>query len=129
MNTLRIGALCALLGIVGAASAADGCAAGGGLEFVCGPQNAEDLVLVPGTKWIVSSGMAPGAAFYLIDSRDGAWSAVQPQAKHDPAFANCTTPPDLAKSNTHGLSLRAAGGSRSTLYAVGHGPQIGRAHV
>jgi hypothetical protein len=123
MITPRTWALWAVLCIAGTANAADDCAAGGGLEFVCGPKNAEDLVLVPGTKWIISSGMEPGAAFYLIDSRDGSFSAVQPQAKHDPAFATCATPPDASKSNTHGLNLRAAAGSRSTLYAVGHGPR------
>jgi hypothetical protein len=114
--------LAALCG-AGSANAAGECDAGGGLEFVCGPKNAEDLVLVPGTKWIISSGMEPGAAFYLIDARDGSWSGVQPQARHDAAFASCTTPPDPAKSNTHGLNLRAAPGGRSTLYAVGHGPR------
>ncbi len=123
MITLRTCTLLAVLCVAGVASAADDCAAGGGLEFVCGPKNAEDLVLVPGTKWIISSGMQAGAAFYLIDSRNGKWSAVQPQAKHDAAFGSCTTPPDLTKSNTHGLNLRAASGSRSTLYAVGHGPR------
>ena len=85
MIALRTLMVLAVLCIAGAASAADDCAAGGGLEFVCGPKNAEDLVLVPGTKWIISSGMQAGAAFYLIDSRDGKWSAVQPQAKHDAA--------------------------------------------
>jgi hypothetical protein len=123
MATLRICSLLAVLLLAGGANAADDCAATGGLDFVCGPKNAEDLVLVPGTQWIISSGMQAGSAFYLIDSRDGTWSTVQPQAKHDAAFANCATPPDLAKSNTHGLSLRAAAGSRSTLYAVGHGPR------
>ena len=90
MIVLRTLVAVAVLCIAGAANAADDCAASSGLEFVCGPKNAEDLVLVPGTKWIISSGMQAGAAFYLIDSRDGKWSAVQPQAKHDAAFANCT---------------------------------------
>jgi hypothetical protein len=123
MITTRTCALLAVVCIAGSANAADDCVAGGGLEFVCGPKNAEDLVRVPGTSWIISSGMEPGAAFYLIDSRDGSWSAVQPQVKHDATFASCATPPDPAKSNTHGLSLRAAGAGRSTLYAVGHGPR------
>lgn len=123
MIVLRNCMLLAVFCIAGAASAADECAASGGLEFVCGPKNAEDLVLVPGTEWIISSGMEPGSAFYLIDSRDGTWSAVRPQAKHDAAFAGCAAPPDLTKSNTHGLNLRAGAGGHSTLYAVGHGPR------
>jgi hypothetical protein len=98
------------------------CEPSGGLEFVCGPKNAEDLVLVPGTEWIIASGMAEGAGFYLIDSRDGAWSSLQPSANNDPrAFPSCATPPSLAALNTHGLNIRAAANKRSTLYAVGHG--------
>ncbi len=124
MIALRTLMALAVLCIAGAASAADDCAAGGGLEFVCGPKNAEDLVLVPGTKWIISSGMQAGAAFYLIDSRDGKWSAVQPQAKHDAAFGSCTTPPDLAKSNTHGLNLRA--GERRPVDALRGRPRAPR---
>lgn len=114
-------AMLTLLGCTGAAAQGD-CEPAGGLEFVCGPENAEDLVLVPGTAWIIGSGMTPGAGFALIDSRDGTWSALQPQANHDAAaFPDCATPPPVAALNTHGLALRAGQGRRATLYAVGHG--------
>jgi hypothetical protein len=123
MTTARTFALFTLFSITAAAYAqAQDCAPSGGLEFVCGPKNAEDLVLVPGTRWIIASGMAEGASFSLIDSRDGSWSSVQPQARHDAAvFPACPTPPVPATLNTHGLNIRAAGGGRSTLYVVGHG--------
>ena len=55
----------------GARAADDGCKPSGGLEFVCGLKNPEDLVAVPGTKWILASGMAAGVGITLIDSRDG----------------------------------------------------------
>lgn len=100
----------------------DGCEASGGLEFVCGPKNAEDLVLVPGTQWVIASGMAEGAGFYSIDSRTGSWRGLQPQARHDAAaFPSCATPPAPATLNTHGLNIRSSAGGRSTLYVVGHG--------
>jgi hypothetical protein len=35
------------------------CTPSGGLTFICGVQNAEDLVLVPNTRWLIASGMAP----------------------------------------------------------------------
>ena len=38
------------------------CAPSGGLSFICGVQNPEDLVLVPNTRWMIASGMAPGSA-------------------------------------------------------------------
>lgn len=115
--TLLIGFCCELIAPVSAQS----CAPASGLEFVCGPKNAEDLVRVPDTPWIIASGMTEGASLTLIDSRDGSYSGVRAQAKHDATFANCATPPDASKAITHGLHLRAGASGHSTLYAVGHG--------
>src|SRR5688572_27690895 len=100
---------------------AQSCGPVSGIEFVCGPKNAEDLVRVPGTPWIIASGMTAGASLMLIDSRNGTYSGVQAQAKPDAAFANCATPPDSAKAIMHGLNLRAGANGHSTLYAVVHG--------
>jgi hypothetical protein len=104
-----------------APASAQSCGPASGLDFICGPKNAEDLVRVPGTPWILASGMTEGASLTLIDSRNGAYSAVRPQAKHDAVFANCATPPDAAKAITHGLNMHAGANGHSTLYAVGHG--------
>src|SRR5213075_2859980 len=61
----------------------------------------------------------------LLDSRDGSHSVLypgqSPAAKHDSEFADCATPPDPAKLETHGLALRAGANGHSTLYAVAHG--------
>src|SRR5882672_62783 len=46
-----------------------GCAPSGGLTFVCGVQNAEDLVSVPNTGWLVASGMAAGSGLHLVDTQ------------------------------------------------------------
>ena len=107
------------------ANAAADCSPTGGQKFVCGPKNAEDLVLIPGTRWIVASSGDASTPFYLIDSRNGAWKNVQPQVKRNPTIGvpGCKEPPPSAGSNTHGLSIRAAAGGRSILYAVGHGPR------
>jgi hypothetical protein len=102
-----------------------GCEPSGGLEFVCDIKNAEDLVLVPDTQWIIASGFAAGAGISLIDSRSGAHSTLypgeRPQASHDARFADCATPPAPAALVTHGLNLRPGNNGHSTLYAVGHG--------
>ena len=119
--------LCATaLLIAGAAHAADdACAASGGLQFVCGPKNAEDLVAVPGTKWLLASGMTDGAGLTLVDTRDGAYRVAypgpNPRAAHDAKYPDCTAPPAAATFVTHGLSLKVGTGNHSTLYAVAHG--------
>ena len=121
MNTLKTFVALAVLCMAGAAQAQPACEASGGLEFVCGPKNPEDLVLVPGTQSIISSGMADGAGFYLVDAQSGAWSVLSFQAKHDPVFAGCATPPSVATLNTHGLNIRAGARGHATLNVVGHG--------
>ena len=123
MTMLRNGFVFVTLCIAAlAASAQDDCAPLGDVQFVCGPKNAEDLVLVPGTRWILSSGMTPGAAFYAIDSGSGEWSALQTQARHDTAaYPRCPGPPAAAAFESHGLSIRAVAPGRSTLHVVGHG--------
>jgi len=104
------------------AIAQESCAGNGDLRFVCGPQNAEDLVQVPGTAQILSGGMASGAGFYAIDSTDGSWSVVDYAVAHDNSrFPNCPASPARSGLEIHGLNIRASSDNRSTLYAVGHG--------
>ena len=61
-----------------AGAAETGCDAAGEYAFVCGPKNAEDLVLVPGTQWIISSGMAEGGVLYLVDSEQKTFTELYP---------------------------------------------------
>jgi hypothetical protein len=123
MKILTSGALLTILGITPLAQAQDpGCEAESGVDFVCGPKNAEDLVAVPETNWIIASGMAAGSGLYLIDSRAASWSALEPRVGHDATtFPRCAAPPDPATLITHGLNIRAGQSGRSTLYVVAHG--------
>lgn len=104
----------------------DECKASKGYEFICGPQNAEDLVLVPGSSWIIASGMAPGSAIFLIDSKTKSWKdlypADTPMARQEmDRYGACPGSPDPNNFITHGLHLRAGENGHSTLYAVAHG--------
>src|SRR3979411_2383671 len=45
------------------------CTPSGGLTFICGFPNPEDLVLIPNTRWLIASGMAPGSGLHLVDTR------------------------------------------------------------
>jgi hypothetical protein len=110
-----------IAGCAFSAQAQQGCEPSGEVGYVCGVTNPEDLVLVPGTPWIVSSGMAEGVGFYLVDSSSGNVVVLPFEAQHDPKFAGCTTPPTPQSLNTHGLNIRASGTGRARLHAVGHG--------
>ena len=121
MSMLRCLVLVGVAGLALEAQAQRSCEPTGDVGFVCGVTNPEDLVLVPGTPWIVSSGMAEGAGFYLVDSQAGTAELLPFTAQHDQTFASCPTPPTPQSLNTHGLSVRSSGRGRAKLYVVGHG--------
>ena len=41
------------------------CTPSGGLSFICGVQNAEDLAPIPNSRWLIASGMAPGSGLSI----------------------------------------------------------------
>jgi hypothetical protein len=102
------------------------CAPSGGLAFVCGVPNPEDLVLVPNTRWLIASGMAPGSGLHLVDTRAktvrNLYAAGAPKTRADRTkFGSCPGPLDPAKAVLHGLSLRPAQNGLYTVYATNHG--------
>jgi hypothetical protein len=127
-------ALAALVGllIVGSGPAraqpdADACAPSGGLEFLCGAPNAEDVVEVPGAHMLIASGGvgagAPVGRLYALDLRARISVAIIPDMSGRPLrqYAACPGPLDLAKFNPHGIALRPGPSRRSLLYVVNHG--------
>ncbi len=118
-----------LLGAVfihAAATAQDSCAPSDGYAYICGPENAEDLVAIPGTPWVIASAYSPGVGLYLIDSRSKDWSVAYPGdvalARQDMSmYGACPGSPDPNTLITHGLNVRPRSAERATLYAVSHG--------
>jgi hypothetical protein len=102
------------------------CAPSGGLTFICGVMNPEDLVLVPNTRWMLASGMAPGSGLHLVDTRaktvKNLYAVGTASTRADKTrYANCPGPLDPKQALLHGLSLRPASGGRYTVYATNHG--------
>lgn len=105
------------------------CAAHGSMQFVCGMANAEDLVRVGNTRWIVSSGMAgddvPGR-LHLIDSETNTQTILFPGDKpvmrpDTTLFGSCPGPIDTTNFSAHGLDIRASGDGIHRLYLTSHG--------
>jgi hypothetical protein len=102
------------------------CTPSGGLSFVCGVQNPEDLVLIPNTRWMLASGMAPGSGLHLVDTQAKTvrtlFAAGAANARADrKRFASCPSALDPKQAVLHGLSLRSAPNGRYTVYATNHG--------
>jgi hypothetical protein len=103
------------------------CAPTNGLNFVCGAQNPEDLVPVPGTRWLIASGMREGAGLKLVDTAAKTarlfYTGSPAQRRPDQAlFPNCPAPPDASTLNAHGIYLRRAQTpGLYLLYVVSHG--------
>lgn len=113
-------------GPLSAAAEEPACDPLGDFRFVCGPVNAEDMVLVPGTNWILASSLSPEGGIYLVDATAKTWEKVYPGpapvARPDTAtYRACPSAPDPQAFVTHGLNLQTDSSGRSTLFVVGHG--------
>ena len=98
-----------------------------GWNLICGNQNPEDLVSIPGTRWLIATGMKEGAGLKLVDTDaktaqffyTGQPAQQRPDKK---LFSNCPAPPDAKLFNAHGLYLRRAEQPGIyKLYVVSHG--------
>ena len=117
------------LPLVIAGQGAAGCGPAGNVHFVCGQQAPEDLVVVPGSEWVLASAFSGSGGIRLIGVRDKTDIVAYPAATSTErldakTYDSCPGPPDAAdkaKFTTHGLALRAGRNSLHTLYVVHHG--------
>src|SRR5262245_50943652 len=99
MKRILIAATLALAATFTASAQNAACAPSGGLTFICGVANPEDLVLVPNTRWMLASGMAPGSGLHLVDTRaktvQSLYAAGTANARPDQTkYAACPGPLD-----------------------------------
>jgi hypothetical protein len=101
----------------------------GDVQFVCGQQAPEDLVVVPGGRWVVAGSFAGGGGINLIRVSDRTTTRAYPAASaremlDAKTYKSCPGVPDAAmkaKFQTHGLSLHAGRNGVHTLLVVTHG--------
>ena len=85
---------------------AETCGAAGTMTFICGADAAEDIVAVPGTHWLVASGLGFGAPNSLkrIDSTTGRVEVLYPAGAtnrlDERTYPACPGPPDAATFST-----------------------------
>jgi hypothetical protein len=103
-------------------------------RFVCGVKNAEDIVRLPGARWVIASnlnitfsdtgfdlGFGPLQAIH-IDTRRV--SRLYPTAKagidwDQKTYPDCSTPP--VRLSSHGLNVQPLSQGMFRLYVVNHG--------
>lgn len=118
-----------LLAVTLAAALAAGCPPDSGLEAVCGPVASEDLARVPGTRWLIASGLNIGAPahLYLIDSRSKRSRVLFPRAAarieaQPSSGTGCPGPLQPRRMSLDGLAIRAGkNGLPDELLAANHG--------
>jgi hypothetical protein len=125
-----LGLALALASLIGsAAPKAAACDPLGNVRFVCDQIGPEDLAVVPGSDWVISSGMAANGAIRLINLRDRMTTVIFPSAAAKERFdrktyASCPGAIDLSQPErfrAHGLYLRSGRNSVHTLFVVHHG--------
>ena len=117
------------LSLVGGTEArATGCEAIGNVRFICDQLGPEDLAAVPGSEWVLSSGMVANGAIRLINLRDKSTAVLFPSAtsKERPnkkTYNSCPGPigSEGDRFRAHGLYLRPGPNAVHTLYVVHHG--------
>ena len=108
---------------------AAGCDPAGPVRFVCDQSGPEDLVAVPGGRWVVASGLGANGAIRLVSIRDRTSTVLfpGPQAKERldrKTYSTCPGPIDPAERDAfkaHGLYLRPGQNGVHTVFMVHHG--------
>lgn len=119
-----------------AAAAAPDCSGEAGGEYVCGPVNAEDLLRLGDSDWVLVSGMSGELAgdasiqgkLHLLHRTGRSWEVLFPGpspvlALDSAAYPQCPGPLDVTNFSVHGLALQetAAGSMQYRLYITSHG--------
>ena len=138
---------CASLGIVGCTAADNDahtassdssrdaskkCEPSGEIQYVCGPVNAEDILQIGDTEWLVTSGMSgfqgppTVGALYLVNHVSAHQREVVSRPEPDPESGseNVRGLPWTVDASTfvaHGLDLQRQDTNRYRLYVTSHG--------
>jgi hypothetical protein len=107
----------------GAARAGEAsCPDSGDVGYVCGVNNAEDLLRVEGTPFVLTGNMgtpeSERGGFYSVDVRTREVRDAAPTPTGPPLdeYRGCPGPPDAQLLSAHGIELKGR-----TVYAVNHG--------
>lgn len=104
----------------------------GGVGYVCGVNNPEDLVRVDGTPFVLTGNMGntdhEAGGFYSVDAGSREVRVLRPDfaSPASEAYRGCPGPPDPSRFSVHGIDLKTERADTAappvrTVYAVNHG--------
>ena len=112
---------------------ADDCSNSGDLRYICGPKNAEDILPLGNTQWLITSGMNgqllntdDTGHIYLVNrykkTFEEFFPGVKPNFKQDKKMFNaCPGPINPENFSAHGLALKQRSPGQFRLYITSHG--------
>src|SRR4030042_811421 len=122
-----------ILMVCGSAAVADDSRNSGDLKIIYGPQNAEDILPIGDTQWLVTSGMNGQVSnsninghIYLVNRKDKTFEEFfpgkNPVFDHDKKmFDACPGPINPGKFSSHGLAVKEKSPGQYHLYMTSHG--------
>jgi hypothetical protein len=105
----------------------------GELKIIYGPQNAEDILPLGDTQWLVTSGMNGQVSrsdikghIYLVNRKEKTFEEFfpgkNPLFDHDKKiFGECPRPINPDKFSSHGLAIKGQSSGQYRLYMTSHG--------
>ena len=105
------------------------CKPAGEIQFVCDLISPEDLAVLPGSEWVITSGNREGGRLHLVNVRNKTATVLFPASARNErldaaSYPTCPGPLELEKPDAfraHGLYLKPGQGAVHTLYVVHHG--------
>lgn len=117
----------------GGAAIADECTNSDDIEYICGPKNAEDILALGDTQWLITSGMSDqllntddAGHIYLVNRSKKTFEEFFPGIKptfdlDKEMFHACPEPINPEKFSAHGLALQQRSSGLYRLYITSHG--------
>ena len=132
--TQKLLILCGFIILVcGSSAIADDCPDSGDLKYICGPKNAEDILPLGDTKWLITSGLNGRFSntddtghLYLVNRNEKTFEeffpGVTPKFDLDKKMFNaCPGPINIKNFSAHGLALKQQSPDHFRLYITSHG--------
>ena len=119
--------------VCGGAAIADDCPSSGDLKYICGPKNAEDILPLGDTQWLITSGLNGQFSntentghIYLVNRGEKTFEEFFPGETptfdlDKEMFKTCPGPINPGGFSAHGLALQQQSSGQYRLYITSHG--------